>query len=98
MRFIFLTSGLIALLCTTVHAQHSSETKKSSPNYSEKDLAGTYEIISEDSKQPEALTTDILPLIEKNRDEKEIRYLRISDRTVIKIYPKGRVSPASKPE
>ena len=48
---------------------------------------GTYQFICKDKNSMELFTTDILIEIEKNRDEKEIKYIKAGKATTIKILP-----------
>jgi hypothetical protein len=60
-----------------------------------KALSGTYQIIYKDSAHAEAIDGSILYRVERERDEKEVKYLVLSNFVKIKILPKAVISPGA---
>ncbi|MBI4646455.1 MAG: hypothetical protein HY738_07640 [Bacteroidia bacterium] len=52
-------------------------------------LWDTFEFIQDNEKVQEVYSTEIIPMLEQQRDETDVKYIRISDNTVVKILPKS---------
>ena len=48
---------------------------------------GTFQFMIQNEKMKEYFTTDVLKTIEAARDQKEVKIIRVSDRTRVRILP-----------
>lgn len=79
------TSGLSETSKATAFSQNNEKSL-------EERLAGTYHIITENTKITEVFTTEILKEIEKRRDDYQDVYYELSKNTTIKILPRSVIS------
>lgn len=59
---------------------------------------GTFQFVIRDTKMEYVFTTDLLKVIESNRDKKEIKYIQVAPTVDVKILPQEYIdSPNFKP-
>ena len=79
---------LISFSSFSVSAQSIAAEKKSDTKL-QKAAKGTYQFIVENTKSQVAFSDEILYEVEKNRDDKEIKYLQLGSQAKVKILPRS---------
>ncbi len=85
MMFIF---SLIIIAHFSSYGQNNPQTKDSP----KKAAKGTYQFIVNNAKAQVAFSEEILFEVEKNRDDKEVKFLQLGSQAKVKILPRSEIN------
>lgn len=89
----FVSLVLIFFFSFSASAQTNAVEKKSEVKV-QKAAKGTYQFIVDNIKSQVVFSDEILYEVEKNRDEKEIKYLQLGSQAKVKILPRSVINSA----